>query len=135
MLALNKLRQIVIQYLYKEDFLKEKDFSSFLKENGFSLSREDLAWMNERIEKINENIDEIDSLIKSHTDNWDFNRLGFVEKEILRLSTTELLFFPEVPLAVAIDEAIKLAKNYCGYKSFSLINGILDAIAGEKLKH
>ena len=79
-----------------------------------------------------ENIDEIDSLITSHAKNWKFERISLVDKSILRQSICEMLFIPDIPSVVTINEGIELGKIYGGESSSQFINGILDAINKEK---
>jgi len=69
-----------------------------------------------------------DQLIDDHIKNWDVNRLAIIDKLILRMAISELLYFDDVPTKVSINEAIELAKEYSTRKSGNFVNGILDAI-------
>lgn len=69
-----------------------------------------------------------DQLIDDHIKNWDVGRLAIIDKLILRMAISELLFFDDVPTKVSINEAIELAKDYSTRKSGNFVNGILDAI-------
>lgn len=71
-----------------------------------------------------------DKLIDEHIKNWDVNRLAVIDKLILRMAISELLYFDDVPTKVTINEAIELAKEYSTRKSGNFVNGILDAILG-----
>ncbi len=79
-------------------------------------------------------IDEIDELIRKHSKNWSFERLTVVDKSILRTSICELLYYPDIPPAVTINEGIELGKIYGGESSGQFINGILDAIRRDEIK-
>lgn len=68
-----------------------------------------------------------DALIDRHIKNWEVDRLAIIDKLILRMALSELLFFKEVPIKVSINEAIELAKKYSTRKSGNFVNGILDA--------
>jgi N utilization substance protein B len=70
----------------------------------------------------------LDEEIEAAAQNWRFERIGAVEKNILRLALHELRT-EEVPPAVAIDEAIKLARWFAGPKAPGFVNGVLDALA------
>ena len=70
----------------------------------------------------------LDREIEAAADNWRFERIGAVEKNILRLGLHELQL-GEVPAAVAIDEAVKLAHWFAGPKAPGFVNGVLDALA------
>jgi N utilization substance protein B len=72
--------------------------------------------------------DELDRDIESAADNWRLERIGMVEKHILRLALHEIQN-GEVPAPVAIDEAVKLAHWFAGAKSPAFVNGVLDALA------
>jgi N utilization substance protein B len=70
----------------------------------------------------------IDGAIRDRATNWDFSRIGYVEKNILRAAVAELWFFPETPAKVVIDEAVEMAKEFGSAQSGSFINGVLDAV-------
>jgi len=71
---------------------------------------------------------EIDAMISDQTEHWRMDRLGAVEKSILRLGVYELVFDEETPPAVVIDEAVELAKRFSGPESGPFVNGVLDGI-------
>jgi transcription antitermination protein NusB len=83
--------------------------------------------------RIYNNADECDTIIKSLAENWDFQRIAPIDKVLLRMGITEMLFFPEIPTKVTINEAIEIAKRYSTDKSGIFLNGVLDA-ALSKLK-
>ena len=70
----------------------------------------------------------IDAIICEQTRHWRMDRLGLVEKSILRLGGFELLYAPETPAAVVIDEAVELSKRFSGPEAAPFVNGILDGI-------
>ncbi|MCK4600489.1 transcription antitermination factor NusB [Candidatus Bipolaricaulota bacterium] len=72
--------------------------------------------------------DEIDALISQRIVGWRFERLAFIDRNILRLGIFELLYFPEVPPEVALDEAVELCKKYGTDNARVFVNGILDRI-------
>ncbi len=78
-----------------------------------------------------ENIKDIDSLITSKSSNWDINRIAFIDKIIIRLALTEMIYFDEVPPKVSIVEAVEISKEFSTKDSSSFINGILDSIYNE----
>ncbi len=71
----------------------------------------------------------IDRTLKKYTDNWDVERLGVLERTVLRVAVYEMLFRADVPPVVSINEAIEIAKAYSGKKSARFVNGVLDRIA------
>lgn len=81
-----------------------------------------------------ERLPAIDDAIRRHSTNWNIERIGFVDRAILRISVNALFYQPDVPRSVVIDEAIEIAKLFCDAKSYKFINGILDGIDRDKEK-
>jgi N utilization substance protein B len=71
----------------------------------------------------------IDRLLDQCTENWKLGRLAKVDLVILRMATYELLFCPDIPSAVSLDEAIEIGKRFGSAESAPFINGVLDHIA------
>jgi N utilization substance protein B len=96
------------------------------------LSDSDLVESTEFVEQLvslyESHKDEIDNDIIRHLKNWDFSRLAIIDTIILRLAIIELLYLPDIPPEVSINEAIELAKKYSTDKSDKFINGLLDAV-------
>jgi len=70
----------------------------------------------------------IDALISEAADNWRLDRMAAIDRNILRLGAYEIMFCPEVPARVAINEALELAKRYSTAQSSRFVNGILDRL-------
>ena len=75
--------------------------------------------------------DEIDNLVQECSMNWSLERIGIIERNILRFAIYELLFLPDIPPNVTINEAVEVAKRYGTDEAPSFINGILDRIKQE----
>lgn len=71
----------------------------------------------------------IDRLIEQTAENWKLARLAKVDLVILRMATYELLFCPDIPTTVSLDEAIEIGKRFGSADSGTFINGVLDQIA------
>jgi N utilization substance protein B len=71
---------------------------------------------------------EMDKKLKSKTEHWEFHRIALIDKILLRMSLCELLYFPDIPPKVSINEAIEIAKDFSTESSGTFINGIMDAI-------
>ncbi|HPS79530.1 MAG TPA: transcription antitermination factor NusB [Thermoanaerobaculaceae bacterium] len=69
---------------------------------------------------------EIDARLGEHADNWRLDRMAAVDRNILRLAMYELLFAPDTPPAVVIDEAVEIAKRFGSERSSQFVNGVLD---------
>lgn len=76
-----------------------------------------------------ENLEAIDELIESASDNWTLDRMPVVDRSLLRLTTYEMRYVDDVPVSVSINEAVNLAKEFGGDDSPRFINGILGRIA------
>ena len=72
--------------------------------------------------------DDIDTHIQECSTNWSLERIGLVERNILRFAIYELCFLPEIPPNVTINEAVEIAKKYGTEEAPAFINGILDRI-------
>jgi N utilization substance protein B len=70
----------------------------------------------------------LDELISEVAENWRLDRMAAIDRNILRLGAYEMLFCPEVPARVAINEALELAKRYSTAQSSRFVNGILDRV-------
>lgn len=75
-----------------------------------------------------ENIEEIDRQIKQHLKRWSFERLSRIDLAIMRIAAYALLFQPDIPPSVTIDEAVEIAKNFGSPDSHRFVNGVLDGI-------
>jgi transcription antitermination protein NusB len=71
----------------------------------------------------------LDEVIREHSTNWALERMARVDLALLRLTAFELLFCPQVPASVAINEAIEIGKRYGTKETPAFINGILDKIS------
>ena len=71
---------------------------------------------------------EVDELLDVALDNWRLERLALLDRGILRIATTELIAFDEIPPKVSIQEAVRLAERYSGDDSPGFVNGVLDAL-------
>ena len=71
---------------------------------------------------------EIDAELSEQTTNWRLERLAAVDRNILRLAAYELLYEPDTPPAVVIDEAIEIAKRFGADESARFVNGVLDGL-------
>lgn len=81
-----------------------------------------------------EHLAEIDKLIEKFTENWEMKRMAYVDRNILRLASFEILYLEDIPVKVAINEAVELAKRYGESDSSKFVNGILDRIAKTECK-
>ena len=77
------------------------------------------------------NREQLDEVIARHSKGWSIDRIAPLERNIMRVAVFEALHREDVPVEVAIDEAVELTKEYCGSDAPGFVNGILGAAVGE----
>ena len=90
--------------------------------------QKDIDYIDNKVTAIQDRVSEIDNEIDAHSNSWKVARMGKTELAILRVAVYEILFDDDTPNAVAVNEAIELAKVYSDEKSAAFINGVLDGI-------
>jgi N utilization substance protein B len=115
-----------------------KTLKSFKKQDGergallpLYKKDEDLEFAKSLLRKSILHFNEHDDLIEKHSQNWDLDRIAFMDILIMKLAITEILEFPSIPTKVTLDEYIEIAKFYSTEKSNVFINGILDKIINQ----
>lgn len=118
-----------MQALFCMDVLKnESDEIIQRLAEMLNLKSESHAFYLTLIKGVLENRPRIDALIERFSSNWKINRMGCVDRNILRIGAYELLFCPDIPPKVSINEAVDIGKLYGTEESGAFINGILDGI-------
>ena len=121
-------RELVLKVLYQADIRKEpvsaiaQSFSDLSEINDSEIK----SFAQTLLSGIEINSKEIDAKILKYASNWDLDRMAFIDRNILRMGIFELLYMPDVPSKVSINEAIELAKKYGDIESSKFVNGILD---------
>jgi len=85
----------------------------------------------ELAEGVEANRSELDELISRHSKGWALERIAPLERNIMRVALQEALHVDDVPVEVAIDEAVELTKEYCGADAPGFVNGVLGAALEE----
>jgi len=80
------------------------------------------------VNKVISNKKVLDENIQERVNNWEMDRIALIDRLLLRIGIAELLFFPDIPPKVTINEVIEIAKEFSTSNSGKFINGILDAI-------
>ena len=129
MLNRSRLREKVFVLLFESQFNDPKDMPEqarlYLTESDEACDDESAAFIEERFNRVSENLEKIDELIEGHSSGWSIDRIGKVELSVLRLAVYELKYDEDIPSGVAINEAVNLAKKYGQDGAGSFINGIL----------
>jgi N utilization substance protein B len=129
MSARTKARKRALDMLFQADVRDEPVVSIVNAEAKRAAGEPDRAasWLYAReiVDGVTDHRDEIDELIMSYAQGWTLDRMPNVDRALLRLAAWEILFNAEVPAAVAIDEAVELAKEYSTEDSSRFVNGVL----------
>jgi N utilization substance protein B len=129
-------REAAVQFLYQVDTHKpadlEKALEEFWRQNDGAANLREFA--NDLLRGTLDKRGEIDAKIASLADNWDFERLAVVDRNILRLALYEMLFRTEIPPVVSINEAIEIAKKFSTAESGKFVNGLLDRVKKDLLR-
>lgn len=127
-----ELREHIFQILFRVEFMQEEDMEEQLELFFTDLEEAktaDVDYMRNKYLAVREKMQLIDEMIDEKSTGWKTNRMGKVELTILRLAVYEMLFDEDVPLTVAINEAVELSKKYGGDDTPAFINGVLAKLA------
>jgi N utilization substance protein B len=91
----------------------------------------DRPLIEELVRGVSEHHAELDQLLTGLSKNWRVERMGIVERNVIRIALYELKYAENVPVAVIINEAVELAKRYGAAEGGAFVNGLLDRAAGE----
>jgi N utilization substance protein B len=129
-------REAAIQFLYQYDTHKPEKLdvalAAFWKQSEEKKAVCDFA--EDLLRGAIGKLPEVDAKIRGLADNWDFERLAVVDRNILRLAIYEMLHRPEIPPVVSINEAIEIAKKFSTAESGKFVNGLLDKVKKDLLR-
>lgn len=117
-------REHIFKMIFTVDFDEHDAFNDNCKLYMTSNDIEDKSMLT-KVMAIFDNRESLDEQINSHTDNWSTDRMAKVEVALLRLAVYEITMDDDIPTAVAINEAVELAKAYGTDQSYAFINGVL----------
>jgi transcription antitermination factor NusB len=118
MQALCQLEVLAEHFLPQlDEFLAEEPHKAGVRDYARDLVRD--AWAH---------LAELDQRIQEVAEHWELKRMAAVDRNVLRIAVCELFHRPDVPPAVAIDEAVEIGKGFGTAESGAFINGILDAL-------
>lgn len=126
-----KAREFALQMLFQQEVTQDTGDQVgqlFWESNVVAVELRNFADI--LFEKSLEGQEGIDDLISRHSDNWEIQRIAAVDRNVLRMGITELLFL-DTPSSVVISEAMEIARKYGTEGSAKFVNGVLDAIRRE----
>jgi N utilization substance protein B len=120
-------RQDAVIFLYQADLLKKN--AGEILENEKYFGRQTDEFTLELVHGVLENLDAIDEKIKDVVENWSFERIAIIDRNIIRVAVYEMMYIEDIPLKVSVDEAIEISK-ILGQKEDTpkFVNGILGKI-------
>ena len=128
----SEIRENIFKLVFCGEFHSGEELSEQIDSylDGLSeATEEEQAHMAEKFGKIKDNIEAIDNKINEVAKGWKTTRMGKAELAILRVAVYEMLYDEDVPVKVAINEAVELAKKFGGDDSPAFVNGILAKLA------
>jgi len=128
-----KAREYALQMLFQLDFT-ERAYDDKALEEFWSGKKEQSDIKEFAVDLVKgtlNNLDNIDAMIETVTDNWLLKRMAAVDRNILRFAAYEILFRKDIPSAVTINEALEIAKKYSSTEAAAFLNGVLDRLAKE----
>jgi len=112
-----------------EKSFREETIPEIIEAAVIARQLEENTFMSELAVGTFENLEAIDQLIDKHCIGWKKERLSRVALAILRLCCFELMFRPDIPVGVSIDQAVELAKKFATADDASYINGVLGSVS------
>lgn len=126
--------EIVISFVIKTI----KRFDQSAKENQSLLpmfkDQEDADFARKLLRTVLTHGNEYRQMIDENTNNWELDRIAYMDILIMQVALAEIMVFPTIPVNVTLNEYIEIAKNYSTEKSGTFINGVLDNIVGQLKK-
>ncbi|MCR4588674.1 MAG: transcription antitermination factor NusB [Lachnospiraceae bacterium] len=125
-----ELREQLFKLLFRKEFHPQEDMQEqeemFFEDVGAKpVSEEEHVYICEKYEKIVAKLPEIDGMLNEKATGWTTARMGKVDLTILRVAVYEMLYDDDIPVNVAINEAVELAKKFGQDESSSFVNGVL----------
>lgn len=122
-------REWIIQFLFQTDFNPEVlnvALADFWAEK--TPSEREKTYAEEIIKGVIQYRDELDDRLSQYAKHWDSERMGAVDRTVMRVALFEMLYREDVPPVVSINEAVHFAKDFSSLKSGRFVNGVLDRI-------
>lgn len=126
------VREKVLQILYAYEMNNENLMALTQSILGVVEDEHDRKYGEDLVNRVLIHKIDLDSKIQQRVSNWEMGRIALIDKILLRMAICEILYFPDIPPKVSINEAIEIAKEFSTAGSGKFINGILDAILSEE---
>ena len=127
-----EIREQIFNMLFRVEFYAQEDLTEqyeLFAEDLPEIRPADLEYIENKIKKIEEVLEDIDTAVNAVAEKWTTSRMGKVELTVIRLAVYEMRYEEDIPVSVAINEAVELAKKFGGDESSRFVNGILAKLA------
>jgi N utilization substance protein B len=127
-----EIREHIFLMLFRKDFHEATELTEQMELYIAELetpSLEEYTYLTNRFQTVVSHLEEIDQILSEAASGWKLNRMNKVDLTILRLAVYEMKFDEDVPVKVAINEAVEMAKTFGGDESPSFVNGVLAKLA------
>lgn len=122
-------RMVAMQTIYEWDFRQSENLASITDRNINEYKDDvDDDYVRFTVNGVFDKKDILDTEIVKAAPEWPIDQISLIDKSILRVSIFELLYSPNMPAKVAINEAVELAKQFGGENSSKFINGVLGTV-------
>ena len=127
-----KARETVMKCIFQME--AQRDFTP---DNAAGLLREvntgsQEQYIDELLTRFCDNLPDVDAALNDNSASWPTSRMAKHDLAILRLAATEILYIPQIPKSVSINEAVELAKTYGSDKSPGFVNAVLRGVGGQE---
>ena len=132
-----ELREHIFKMLFQIEFNETEEMPSHLKYYFDTLedaAEKDKQYIQKKYEAVVSHVPEIDTIINDSARGWKTGRMNKVDLTILRLAVYELKWDEEIPVGVAMNEAVELAKKFSGDEGPAFVNGVLGKVASQEQK-
>ena len=133
----SEAREEIFYLLFESEFQKDRtsqeifDLASEVRELPERTNQRQLEYIQRVYFGIGEKKTELDEMIAQHSNGWRPDRIAPVSRNLLRLCIYEMLYEEDVPVTVAINEAVELTKKFDDPKAKSFVNGILNSVKNQ----
>jgi N utilization substance protein B len=125
-------RESVLQALYAQQF--SEDEPAIVLNRIMALypeKKKNFKFISSLFQCVLDHMDWANDMIKSHLQNWEFDRVAQIDRVLLRMGICEIFYMDDIPPKVSISEMVEISKVYSTEESSGFINGILDAVYKE----
>jgi N utilization substance protein B len=125
----SRCREWALQFLYQAEFAGPGQPDAVARFwRHFQTEGDPPLYLTKLVSGVTDHLEELDAFIVRYSEHWRLSRMTIVDRNLLRLAVYELLYQPDIPPKVVINEAVEMAKRFGSEASGGFVNGILDQV-------